>query len=128
MTKPIFGFCIRLLLILSIVFATHSTILYFLKLPLYENLIVFSYIINGVLAILIFLILDKLRVKYLDLLGFIYMGGSLLKFVIYFIFFNPTFKQDGSINNLEATSFLTPYIICLLVETYYLIKLLNNKS
>ena len=127
MNKPIIGFLIKLLVALSVVFGIHITILHFLKLPLFDNLIVFSYLINGILAIIIFVVLYKLRIKYLDLLGFIYMGGSFLKFGVYFIFFNPTFKESGIINNLEATSFLAPYLLCLIIETYYLIKLLNNK-
>ena len=127
MNKPIIGFLIKLLVALSVVFGIHITILHFLKLPLFDNLIVFSYLINGILAITIFVVLYKLRIKYLDLLGFIYLGGSFLKFGVYFIFFNPTFKESGTINNLEAASFLIPYLLCLIIETYYLIKLLNNK-
>ena len=127
MSKPIVGFCIRLLITLSVVFAFHIAILYFLEVPLFENQIIASYVINGILAIIIFITLFKLRIKYLDLLGFLFMGGSFLKFAVYFIFFLPLFKADGTVVRLESTSFLIPYITSLIIETFYLIKLLNKK-
>jgi len=127
MSKPIIGFLVKLLVALSVVFGIHITTLYFLELPLFNNLIITSYIINGIIAIIIFITLFKLRIKYLDLLGFLFMGGSFLKFAVYFIFFLPHFKADGIVVRLESTSFLIPYITSLIIETFYLIKLLNNK-
>ena len=127
MTRQLLVFGIKLLISLSIVFGIHSTILYFLDISLFQNLLIPSYITNYFLALLIFFILLKLKKKYLDLLGFVFMGGSFVKFGVYFIFFNPVFKQNGSVSSQEATAFLTPYLLCLIVETFYLIKLLNNK-
>jgi len=127
MSKSIVVFCVKLILALGIVFAFHLAILHFLDFPLFENQLITSYSINGILAIIIFITLYKLRVKYLDLLGFIFMAGSFLKFGVYFIFFHPIFKQDEVVTTLEATSFLAPYLLCLIIETFYLIKMLNNK-
>ena len=127
MTKQILIFGIKLLISLSIVFCVHSVILYFLDISLFQNLLIPSYLTNYFLALLIFFILVKLKKKYLDLLGFVFMGGSFVKFGVYFIFFNPIFKQNGTISLQEALAFLTPYLLCLIVETFYLIKLLNNK-
>ena len=127
MTRQLKVFGIKLFISLSIVFGIHSAILYFLDISLFQNLLIPSYITNYFLALLIFFILLKLKKKYLDLLGFVFMGGSFVKFGVYFIFFNPVFKQNGSVSSEEATAFLTPYLLCLIVETFYLIKLLNNK-
>lgn len=127
MTKQVQVFGLKLLIILSIVFCVHSVILYFLDIPLFQNLLIPSYLTNYFLALLIFFILVKLKKKYLDLLGFVFMGGSFVKFGVYFIFFNPVFKQNGTVSPQEATAFLVPYLLCLIVETFYLIKLLNNK-
>lgn len=127
MTKQIWFFAIKLLIALSISFVFHSTILYYLGISVFENLLISSYITNYFLALLIFFILVKLKKKYLDLLGFVFMGGSFVKFGVYFIFFNPIFKQNGTVSSQEATAFLVPYLLCLIVETFYLIKLLNNK-
>ncbi|MFA5299204.1 MAG: hypothetical protein WC389_13515 [Lutibacter sp.] len=127
MTKQIQIFGIKLLFALSIVFAIHCAILYFLDISIFQNLLIPSYITNYFLVLLIFFILIKLKEKYLDLLGFVFMGGSFVKLGVYFIFFNPVFKQNGTVSAQEATAFFTPYLLCLIVETFYLIKLLNNK-
>ena len=127
MTKQITVFGIKLLISLFVVFGIHSVILYYFNISLFQNLLIPSYFTNYFLAILIFFTLVKLKKKYLDLLGFVFMGGSFVKFGVYFIFFNPVFKQDGTVSAQEATAFLVPYLLCLIVETFYLIKLLNNK-
>lgn len=127
MSKPVIGFCVKLLLALGVVFGIHITTLYFLEVPLFENLIIPSYGVNGVLAIIIFISLFMLRIKYEHILGFIFMAGSFLKFGVYFIFFYPVFRQNGAVSTLEASSFLIPYLLCLIMETFYLIKLLNKK-
>ena len=87
MSRPIIGFGLKLFLATLILFLTHILILYVLKLPLFHHKIILSYIINYVLAIGIYSLLYKLRIKYLDLLGFIYMAGSFLKFIFFFLFF-----------------------------------------
>ena len=127
MSKPIIGFCIKLIAALIVVFSIHVAILYLQGFPLFKSQIVISYAVNGVLAIIIFSSLFKLRIKYLDLLGFIFMAGSFLKFGVYFVFFHSNFKEDGNVNTFEAASFLIPYLLCLIIEIFYLIKLLNNK-
>ncbi|PHQ56515.1 MAG: hypothetical protein COC16_02960 [Lutibacter sp.] len=128
MSKPSIGFCVKLLLVLGVVFGIHITILSYLGLPLFDNYILASYSVNYVLAVAIYITLYKLRMKYLDLLGFAFMGGSFIKFAVYFIFFNSSFKENGNVSFNEAISFLSPYLTCLMIETFYLIKLLNSKD
>ena len=125
--KPILQFSVLLLIVLSMAFGIHLAILSYFNYPLFENMIIASYSVNYLLAFIIFIALYLLRKKYLDLLGFIFMGGSFLKFGVFFIFFFPVFKQNGEINTLESVSFLLPYITCLILETIYVSRLLNNK-
>ena len=127
MNKPI-RFAIKLVIATGLLFLVHLLILHFLNAPLFINRIELSYIINYFLAIGIYTLLYKLRIKYLDILGFVYMAGSFLKFGFFFVFFYPLYRENGVIDILEATTFMTPYILCLFFETYYLIKLLNNKA
>ena len=61
------------------------------------------------------------------MLGFIFMTERFIKFGEYFIFFYPQFKLDSQIIILEATSFLIPYLVSLIIETYFFVKLLNNE-
>jgi hypothetical protein len=127
MIRQISVFGVKLLIFLCVVFGIHNLILHYLNISMFENLLIPSYITNYFLAVLIFFILVKLKKKYLDLLGFVFMGGSFIKFGVYFILFNPIFKENGTVSTQEATAFLVPYLLCLIVETFYLIKLLNNK-
>ena len=126
MTKLLFRFFIVLAISISIIFIIHSLILEYLNHSVYEDRTILAYIINIVLAILIFVFLYIFRIKYRDQLGFLYMGGSMLKFTMFFILFYPVYKLDGNINKFEFAAFFIPYAISLLVETFYLIKLLNS--
>jgi hypothetical protein len=125
--NPVLIFFLKLLVLLSVIFGIHLLVLSYLDTPLFNNLIIASYGVNFILAVIIFYALYLLRKKYLDLLGFIFMGGSLLKFAVFFIFFFPNFRQNGNVDGLESASFLIPYMTCLLLETIYVSKLLNNK-
>ena len=126
MMNQVINFSLKLIVILGVFFAIHLIILAKINQPLFNNFIIEAYIVNGLLAIIIYSILNFLKKKYLDMLGFIFMFGSFLKFGVYFIFFYPVFKEDGVIIRQEATSFLVPYIASLIVETYCLVKLLNE--
>ncbi|MFO7673718.1 MAG: hypothetical protein R6V74_08430 [Lutibacter sp.] len=127
MIKQISVFGIKLLISLCVIFVIHIAILHYLNISPFKNLLIISYITNYFLALVIFSVLVKLKKKHLDLLGFVFMGGSIVKFGVYIVFFNPVFKQNGTVSTEEATAFFVPYLLCLIVETFYLIKLLNNK-
>lgn len=126
MTKLLFRFFIALAVSISIIFTIHTLILDYLNHSVYQDKTILAYIVNIVLAILIFVVLYIFRIKYRDQLGFLYMGGSMLKFAVFFILFYPTYKSDGNINKFEFAAFFIPYTISLLVETFYLIRLLNS--
>lgn len=128
MIKPVLSFSLKLIAALLVVFSIHLFVLSALKLNLFDNKIMASYAINYILAIFIYALLFKLKKKYEHILGFVFMGGSFVKFAAYFVFFYPYFKIDLVIEGKEAASFLTPYLTCLIIETFYLIKLLNKTS
>lgn len=110
---------------LILVFIIHTSLLEVYQKPRYVNNIQLAYVINGLLAVVIFLTLFLLRKKYRDQLGFLFMAGSFLKFGVFFIFFYPNYVSDNDITKLEFLAFFTPYAYSLLVETLALIKLLN---
>jgi len=127
MIKSILRFSIGLLLIIAVVFIIHIGLLHYNDLPVFENLIHYTYFANILLAIIIFAVLFYLQKNHEHILGFVFMGGSFLKFAVFFIFFSPVFKQDGDLSTLEALSFMIPYIACLIYETTYVAKMLNAK-
>lgn len=123
--NPIVNFLSFLIPSLIITAGAHFYALDKLELPLFDNKIVLAYIINSALAITIYIGLYLLRKKQESNLGFIFMTGSLIKFGIFFLIFYPGYKSDGDIQTLEFTTFFIPYAICLIIETYFLTKLLN---
>lgn len=123
--KVVVNFFTQLVIGLGLVFFIHRYVLIAKNLSIYDNKVVLGYLVNGLLAIVIFLVLFFLRKKQKDQLGFLFMFGSFLKFAFFFIFFYPSYKADGDISRLEFMAFFIPYIFALLVETMSLIKLLN---
>jgi len=123
--KVVVNFFTQLVIGLILVFVIHTYVLKVKSLPMYNNKIILAYFINGLLAVVVFLVLFFLRKKQRDQLGFLFMFGSLLKFALFFIFFYPSYQADGNATRLEFMAFFIPYIFSLLIETLSLIKLLN---
>jgi len=126
MHNPFHRFTIKVTLLLVVAFFIHLVILKMLQLPLFDNKIVLSYVVNLVLVIVIFGALYLLKDKYKDQLGFFFIAGSTLKFGVFFIVFYPFFKEDGLITKLEFASFFAPYGLGLILETFSLTKWLNK--
>jgi len=121
-----FKFSMSLLIILTIVFGIHMAVLHQLGKPLLDDRIIAAYLINYFLAVLIYLVLFLLRNKMTDQLGFLYMGGSIVKFIFFFIFFYPFYKIDGKLDSFEFAAFFIPYLISLIFETLGAIKILKK--
>lgn len=126
MNNPFLSFTIRATVLLAVAFCIHLTVLNFLELPLLENKIILSYIINLILVIGIFGVLYLLKEKYKSQLGFLFLAGSFLKFIVFFIVFYPIYKLDDNISRLEFAAFFTPYVLGLILETFSLTKWLNK--
>ncbi|MDB4534572.1 DUF6168 family protein [Vicingaceae bacterium] len=125
-SNPIVSYLIFLFSSIVITAGVHFYILERLQFPLFDNKIVLAYIINILLAIGIYIGLYMLRKKQESNLGFIFMTGSLFKFGIFFLIFYPGYKSDGDIQSIEFTTFFIPYAVCLIIETFFLTKLLNE--
>lgn len=124
----LFSFYFLLGLVCLLVFGIHILVLYLLGLPLFGYMVVQAYFLNVLLAIVIFSILFLFRVRWKDQIGFLFLGGSLLKFLFFFIFFYPKYNSDGQMETMEFSSFFIPYLVCLLLETLYTAKMLNSSS
>ncbi|MCK5638129.1 MAG: hypothetical protein KAH67_05415 [Flavobacteriaceae bacterium] len=126
MTNQIIKFIITFSLSLLVVFAIHIFYLNTQNLPLFDNKIIEAYVINFLVAIAIYASLYLLKNKYKEQLGFLYMGGSFIKFILFFIFFYPSYKLDGQMSSLEFGAFFIPYVISLIFETLGVIKILKK--
>ena len=124
--KNLERFVLILFSILAVAFIIHISIFSFLNYDLFATRIITSYVGNFALTVVIFAYIYKNRIKKTERLGFFFLGGSMIKFMLFFIFLNPFFMEDGLVSRLEFLSFFIPYSVALTVETQQLIKELNK--
>lgn len=122
--NPIFLFLLLLIPLIGLTFLIHTSILQHYDLPIHGDKIVLSYIINLLLATIIYIGLFRFRNKIKTQIGFLFMAGSFLKFIVFFILFYPSYKADGVMATSEFAAFFVPYAICLVVETVFTAKML----
>ncbi len=120
-------FLLKLTFILVLFFLFHLVVFYLFNIPLISNLIVFAYLTNYIITFLIYFFLYKYRIKLSHSLGFLFLGGSMIKFLFFFTLFLPFYKSDGIMSKLEFSTFYIPYAICLFLEVYYFVKLLKEQ-
>ncbi len=119
-----FSFLLLFLLLISL--AVHLYVLDSLGMPLFDNMILRAYAVNYILAVAIYGILYLLQDRFTAQLGFLYMGGSLVKFLVFFLVFYPSYKLDGNMSTPEFAAFFVPYAISLIFETTGIIKFLKK--
>jgi hypothetical protein len=119
-------FSLLLLILLLLALGIHLLALRGMGMPLYDNKILLAYFVNYILAIAIYGILYLLQDRLTAHLGFLYMGGSLLKFLFFFLLFYPSYKLDGNMSTPEFAAFFVPYAISLILETSGIIKFLKK--
>ena len=124
--KFLFSFYLSLIFLSLLVFCLHLLALYLFGFPLLDHMIVLAYLLNMVLALIIFSVLYWFREKWRDQIGFLFLGGSMLKFLFFFLVFYPFYNADGNMESLEFTTFFIPYLVCLLLETYFTARMLNS--
>lgn len=117
--NPVTLFLLILVALLGASFLLHITILLNNGIAKYGDRIVLSYVINFLVASIIYIGLYIFRNKIKTQIGFLFLAGSFLKFIVFFILFYPSYKADGSMAASEFAAFFVPYAICLVVETLF---------
>lgn len=126
MNRVIVNFFLLLLISLGVIFCGHLFVLHFLGLPLFGNKIILAYFVNFIITFGSFVFLFNFRKKFAESLGYFFMAVSMLKFVVFFIFFHPDYQEDIRIDKLEFSAFFIPYAVSLFLETIVLVRLLNK--
>ena len=126
MSRTIAIFIVRMVFCTAFVFAIHLFVLSKKELPLFNHKIVLAYLVNIVLAMLIFIVLYAVRNRMKDKIGALYVGGGILKFIFFFALFYPSYKADGTISRIEFFTFFVPYSLMLVLEVFSLSKWLNK--
>jgi hypothetical protein len=123
-SKFIVRFLIALGGALSLSFCIHLYLRFYLGLKIFGDLLLPAYIFNFVIACAILFLLFTFRERLKFQVGFLFMGGSLLKFALFFVFFYPKFVADGIIDSSEFAAFFVPYLIALAADTFFASKML----
>lgn len=109
--------------VLLVAFLIHTQVFSF---SASENKLASAYIVNAFLAITIYIVINIIIKNKPEIAGFVFMGGSVIKFIFFFLFFYPFYKEDDKMSKAEFLSFFIPYTICLITEVYFLVKRLKQ--
>lgn len=124
--QPILVFTGLLVLALLAGLLVHIGVLTYFLFPFTLNDLTLPYIVNFILALVITVTLYLLREKQANSLGFIFMASSFLKFLVFVLVFTPLYQEDGVLSPIEFGWFFVPYAIALIIETSFLVKILNQ--
>ena len=126
MIRNVLYFALLLLLLLALAAGFHMAYLYANQISVPIPTLVFCYLVNFGLALLIYIAILKMADEKSKYLGFVFLMGSAFKFAAYFLIFDPLFKQDGNLSKVEFFLFFVPYLVSLFAETLALVKLLKR--
>ena len=124
--NSVVAFLLILTATLGLSFFIHTALLEQFGNLKYGNLVVSSYVINAALATFIYLGLFIFQKKLKNYIGYLFIGGSFIKFIVFFIFFYPVYRSDGEMDRLEFAAFFVPYAISLVIETIFTAKMLKK--
>ena len=121
MNKQLISFHFYLFIILGGSYFIHDCIVSF------DHLILL-YALNLSVACFVYWLVFLLRDKQKEYLGFYFLVGTLIKFIVFFKIVLPIFKENDIVSKTEFLSFFIPYLLSLFVETKSLISLLNTPN
>ena len=124
MSKYFWKFLLSSLILLSISFYFHSGYISSLD----ESTMYKSYGVNLILGIIVFVVIEFLKKSQTNIIGFIFLAGSMFKFLIYFVYIYPLLIETGELTKPKFFVFFIPYSICLIVEIIFLVRLMNNET
>ncbi|HIB47493.1 MAG TPA: hypothetical protein EYN07_07070 [Flavobacteriaceae bacterium] len=117
-----------LILALIATFGIHILVLFLVDEPLFSNQIGLCYAVNFLLAAFIYVVIQQTFKNNSTIAGFVFMAGSFVKFIVFFLVFYPIFQQDEMMQTSEFAAFFVPYAVCLAIEVVVLSKQLNNQT
>lgn len=124
MSKYFWGFVLTAIILLFLSLYIHSGFITVQD----KSAMIQSYSINLILGIIVFVVIEIYKKTQTNILGFIFLAGSLLKFLIYFVYIYPLLIETGELTKPKFFVFFIPYSICLVVEIIFLVRLLNKES
>lgn len=120
------SFLFGITLLLGAAFVIHTRTLEAMGQDPYGNMLVVSYAVNWGMALVVFFALYLMRHRWGPYLGFLFLFGSLFKFVVFFLVFYPVYSADEHMDRYEFAAFFVPYALSLIIDTYFLSKMLRG--
>ena len=91
-----------------------------------QNLLTPAYSVNYFLGLVVFTLVLMAHRHNPMIAGYVFLGGSLLKFLVFFLFFYPFFNNDGDLSRGEFAIFFIPYIVTLSTTVIATARALNT--
>jgi len=113
---------------LAVALGAHFWLDHYLEIYFSPSEIIWAYVANALLTAGVIAWLLNLPEKYTNSLGFFFLYGSFAKAIMFFAFFYPGYRADGSVSRPEFSAFFVPYAVCLIVETSALIIKLKQSD
>lgn len=124
MSKYFWGFVASSIILLSVSFYIHSGYVALED----KSILIQSYSANFILGIIVFVVIEIFKKKHTNIIGFIFLGGSLFKFLVYFLYILPILTSTGELTKFKFLVFYIPYFICLMLELLFLVLLMNKET
>lgn len=127
MVKYAIGFIVGTMVLLSVVFGLHLFVNQSLGVAIPVSALVLSYAVNWLMAVLRFGFLAVFRKRFHSQLGFLFMAGSLFKFLVIFQLFYLDYHADGVVTRAEFATFFIPYALALTLEIFAVSKMISKE-
>jgi hypothetical protein len=121
------------ILVLGIIgFVVHKILFYFFVPNVYEQSFIYSiellYLFFFFFSSMLILVLDKVKEKSINSVGYTFLLLTTLKMGIAFVFLKPILSGNLPKTPTEKMSFFIIFIYFLAIETFVTIRILNNKQ
>lgn len=91
-----------------------------------QKILIAAYGINYVLGMGIFMAVLFVHRHHPMIAGYVFLTGSGIKFLVFFLFFYPFFMNDGDLSREEFAIFFVPYIATLTTTVVASARVLNT--
>ena len=125
---PSFRYSALLFLLMTVSFFLHWKALEILSRTVDLGHLLPFYVMNYIMGVAIVSALIFLSKNKGEVLGFVFMAGSLLKFAVFFMVFYPELHENDASKKATFILFFIPYILSVITEVWYLIRFLNKQS
>jgi len=125
MIKNLLRFLVLFILVLSGIYFIHTWVIDYFSFHSNSTIVNLSYIFNTLYTLLLIIVILALSKKFKDQIGFIFLAGSFMKLGVFVAI---TKLSSIDIDRSVFLDFFTPYVISLILEVYYVSKILNSSK